>query len=243
MAPRRDAELGTVLGVWGHPDDETYLCAGLMAAAVDAGRRVVCVTATRGERGFADEDPRTVEERKALRTRELAESLAVIGVSEHIFLDYPDGGCHLVDDGEAVGRLAEITREVRPDTVLTFDTDGGTGHDDHMAASRWATMAARAAAPEAAVLYSTQTPAWNDRFLSDAPIDQIMVKDIPLPATPEEHLALWYRLDDEMVDRKVAALLCQASQTAGLRDAVGAEHYRELVRDEFYRAATEGDWV
>ena len=48
------AGLGTVLGVWAHPDDEAYLAGGLMAAAVDAGARVVCVTATRGERGTPD---------------------------------------------------------------------------------------------------------------------------------------------------------------------------------------------
>ena len=37
------AELGTILSVWAHPDDETYLAGGVMAAAVDAGQRVVCV--------------------------------------------------------------------------------------------------------------------------------------------------------------------------------------------------------
>ena len=49
-------ELGTVLGVWAHPDDETYLSAGLMAQAVRDGDRVVCITATRGEGGSLDEE-------------------------------------------------------------------------------------------------------------------------------------------------------------------------------------------
>ena len=30
--------LGTILSVWAHPDDETYLAGGIMAAAADAGR-------------------------------------------------------------------------------------------------------------------------------------------------------------------------------------------------------------
>ena len=47
--------LGTMLGVWAHPDDETYLAAGLMAVGVRQGNRVVCVTATRGEEGSWDE--------------------------------------------------------------------------------------------------------------------------------------------------------------------------------------------
>src|SRR3712207_8836986 len=38
------AELGTVLGIWAHPDDEAYLSGGLMALARDGGSRVACVT-------------------------------------------------------------------------------------------------------------------------------------------------------------------------------------------------------
>ena len=33
---RRVGALGRVLGVWAHPDDETYLASGLLAAAADA---------------------------------------------------------------------------------------------------------------------------------------------------------------------------------------------------------------
>src|SRR5688572_4360145 len=45
---------GTVLSVWAHPDDETYLAGAIMADAVRGGSRVVCVTATRGELGSSD---------------------------------------------------------------------------------------------------------------------------------------------------------------------------------------------
>ena len=49
-------DLGTLLGIWAHPDDDIYLTAGLMAQAVRDGRRVVRVTATRGEGGSLDEE-------------------------------------------------------------------------------------------------------------------------------------------------------------------------------------------
>ena len=48
--------LGTILGVWAHPDDDIYLSAGLMAVAAAAGERVVDVTATRGEGGSMDDE-------------------------------------------------------------------------------------------------------------------------------------------------------------------------------------------
>ena len=44
----------TMLSIWAHPDDETFLAAGIMAAAVDRGDRVVCVSATAGELGLPD---------------------------------------------------------------------------------------------------------------------------------------------------------------------------------------------
>ena len=49
------AALGTILSIWAHPDDETYLAGGVMAAA-DRGQRVVCVSATAGEHGTDDPD-------------------------------------------------------------------------------------------------------------------------------------------------------------------------------------------
>ena len=137
-------DLGSILGIWGHPDDEAWLSAGLMMQAVAAGDRVVCVTATKGEAGFPADDPRSVSERMAIRESELAACLSILGVTEHRWLGYGNGECALVPDEEAVATLAEIIDDVRPDTVLTFGPDGGTGHSDHIAACRWTTQAVAA---------------------------------------------------------------------------------------------------
>src|SRR6185369_6083877 len=111
--------LGTILSVWAHPDDETYECGGLMARAVRNGSRVVCVTATRGELGSPDEARWPPGAPLAdVRTKELEVALAVLGVTEHHWLDYPDGGCAAADQDEATGRVAELMAEVQPDTVL-----------------------------------------------------------------------------------------------------------------------------
>ena len=76
------AGLGTVLGIWAHPDDEAYLSGGLMAMARDIGSRVVCVTATRGELGTPDPETWPPQRLAAERTVELASCLEVLGVSE-----------------------------------------------------------------------------------------------------------------------------------------------------------------
>jgi LmbE family N-acetylglucosaminyl deacetylase len=187
--------LGTVLMVWAHPDDETYLVGGLSAALTDAGQRVVCVTATRGEAGGDAADLAEI------RTAELDVALAMLGVDEHRWLDYPDGGCAVVDDITAAARIRAVVDEVRPDTVVTFGPDGFTGHPDHQAVSRWVDLA---------------VASYDVRLLH---------------AVAREH-RVDPSLDEELLDRKVAALLAQESQTAGLVAAVGLARFRAWVATE-----------
>ena len=132
--------LGTILSIWAHPDDETYLAGGTMAAARDHGQRVVCVTATAGELGT--DDPQTWPPNRLDRVRrwEAAAAMAVLGVDEHLVLGYPDGGLDF-DDREAIARIGRLIDEVRPDTILTFGIDGMTFHPDHVAVHHWVTAA------------------------------------------------------------------------------------------------------
>src|SRR5262245_11536659 len=113
------AGLGTILSLWAHPDDETYLAAGVMAAAIDGGHRVVCVSATAGEHGTPHPDVWPPDRLGRIRQWEAAAAMAVLGVTEHRFLGLPDGGLADRDDEgiEVVGRLLD---ELRPDTILTF---------------------------------------------------------------------------------------------------------------------------
>ena len=190
------AELGTVVGVWGHPDDEAYLSGGIMAAASDAGQRVVCVTATRGEAGFPDDDRRSLDERMALREKELRVCLDILGVTEHRWMGYRDGGCDQVALDEPVQTLCDLFAEVQPDTILTFGTDGGTGHVDHIAVSRWTTLAFRRWAPQSArLLYSALTPRWVAEWMTATEMDQIMMVEGMQPETTDESdLAAWITL-------------------------------------------------
>jgi LmbE family N-acetylglucosaminyl deacetylase len=245
MIVERGSELGTVLGVWGHPDDEAYLSAGIMADAVRAGRRVVCMTATRGEAGFAPDDPRSIAERSAVREGEMAACLGILGVEEHRWLAYADGTCHEVPLEEAVRRLLEIFDEVQPDTILTFGPEGQTGHVDHVAASRWTTEAFRRSGEGSArLLYATQTPAWNEAVADVIDLDQIMmVEGMQPPSTEESGLAVWVQLAGAALDQKVAALRSQASQVEPLYQQIGDELFRLVVRDEYFREPEPSDWL
>lgn len=242
--------LGTILGVWAHPDDEAWLSAGLMATATDDDRRVVCVTATKGEAGFADHDTRSIAERKALRTSECAACLEILGVTEHHWFDYPDGSCHLVDPVEPIAKLTALIEEIQPDTVLTFGPDGMTGHDDHTTVSRWTTKALRRAATSATgarsparLLYATKTTDWNRRFSEYIdPAEIMMVEGMEPPQVNVEALAVSFRAEGQLLDRKLQALRAQASQTESLYQMVGEIAFRELIADEFFRNANPDEW-
>ncbi|MBM9467017.1 PIG-L deacetylase family protein [Nakamurella leprariae] len=242
MAPDLTGDLGDVLGVFAHPDDEAYLAAGLLARAVDAGRRVTCITATRGEAGFGVDDPRPPADRAAVRTTELAACLAILGVTDHRWFDYPDGGCAGVDDAEAADRIAAVVREVRPDTVLTFGPDGGTGHPDHVAVCRWTTLALSTLADPPRLLHGTKTRRWTQEvFGGTAPAGVMMVDGLEPERVDEADLAVWFTCDDELLDRKIAALRAQASQVEPFIAAVGLPTYRAFNREEFFRAPTAAD--
>ncbi len=214
-------DLGTLLTVWAHPDDETYLVGGLSAALTDAGQRVVCVTATRGEAGGEEADL------AAIRTAELEAALAVLGVTEHHWLDYPDGGCARVDAEQAAARIRAVLDDVRPDTVVTFGPDGYTGHPDHQAVSRWVDLAVRGTGVR--LLHAV---AQEHRV--DPGLDQDHnVFELGWPRVcADDEIDVLLRLDGTLLDRKVAALLLQESQTGGLVAAVGPARFRAWVATE-----------
>jgi len=226
-------DLGTILGVWAHPDDEGYLSAGLMTASVAAGRRVVCVTATRGE--AADPERWPPAELADIRTNELKNALDILGVVEHHWLDYPDGGCHEVDPEEPVALLAALIDDVQPDTVLTFGPDGMTGHPDHIAVSDWTAAAVQRANHRADLFFATKTAEWADAFEQIGNDLGVMMGADQLPRTPPNELAIHYVMPDDVLDRKEAAMVAQESQSAELRNAMGVARYREVLREEPFR--------
>ncbi|MDN5919108.1 MAG: PIG-L family deacetylase [Pseudonocardia sp.] len=242
--------LGTVLGVWAHPDDELYLSGGVLAAAVAAGRRVVVVTATRGEHGTDDPDRWPPDRLAAERSREIVASLTALDPYldriEHRFLGDARGLCHLdgalvADPGdETVDELAAIVAEVAPDTVLTFGPDGITGHRDHRAVSAWTDRALDRMPTAPRLLHAVVTESWVRAFAEFLePMDDAGDAFAPCP---REELVVDFELAGELLDRKVAALRAQATQTAGLEAAAGADRYRASVAGEYFRPAPGRSW-
>ena len=135
------------MSIQAHPDDQDFTVAGTLAKWAKAGCKVISVLITSGDSGSNDVT-KGVEYKPvlaSLREAEQQAANAVLGITETVFLHYPDG--------ELVASLAlrkELTRLIRiykPDVVVSGDPSGWfygneyINHPDHRAAAEAATYA------------------------------------------------------------------------------------------------------
>jgi N-acetyl-1-D-myo-inositol-2-amino-2-deoxy-alpha-D-glucopyranoside deacetylase len=166
--------------VHAHPDDESIGTGATMAKYAAQGAGVTLVTCTLGELGEIippdlaylgwDKENRLGE----YRIGELAAACAALGVTDHRFLGGPgrwhdsgmmgtpsndwDGAFWRADVDEAARALLEIITDVRPQVLVTYDSNGFYGHPDHIQAHRAAWRAFELADGLVAKFYATATP-------------------------------------------------------------------------------------
>lgn len=229
--------IGTLLGIWAHPDDEAYLSAGLMATVRGSGSRVAVVTATRGELGTDDPAGCPPEQLARLRERELRESLDIVDVREHAWLGHRDGELPEIPHAHGVDQIGRIIRRVRPDTIVTFGPEGMTGHPDHRTISSWVTDAWRSTGSHGALWYATLSSEFHAAWgpLNDE-VGLLFAGSAP-PMNPTSELVAQVHCTDDLLTRKNRALLAHASQTRPLENLVGAEVYRDWWATESFVAA------
>jgi LmbE family N-acetylglucosaminyl deacetylase len=233
------ADLGTVLTLVAHPDDETYLAAGVMAAASALGQRVVSASASAGELGTDDPQGWPPHRLAAVRRLESAAAMAVLGVREHHVGTLPDGGLdrHTAEGEAWVGGLIDA---VQPDTILTFGPDGATGHPDHVAVHRWVTEAWEQRLCAARLLYATTTAEHLDEFGEQYEAWGVYMTDERPSGVPARELALHLVLDGPALDRKLVALRAMATQTSGIVSQLELPGYARLVAEEAFVDARVG---
>jgi LmbE family N-acetylglucosaminyl deacetylase len=148
----------TLVALLAHADDETA-ASPVLARYAREGVRVHMVIATDGSGGSGSQNylerSSTGPVGDALvkaRADEARCAAAALGVQEPVLLSFPDGklGDYL-GDRTLMTRLTEqiATRiaQLRPDVVVTWGPDGGTGHPDHRMMSNIATQLLRTGAP------------------------------------------------------------------------------------------------
>ncbi len=133
------------LGLYAHPDDETFCSGGTFARYAQQGAEIMVISATRGQAGqIRDASVATRRTIGQVREQELRAAMRELGVEDVRFLDYRDSGMAGTPENDHPDSLAQaepmevamdltaLMQEIYPDVVLTWDPNGGYGHPDHV---------------------------------------------------------------------------------------------------------------
>lgn len=224
MPPSSSASRPSLLGVFGHPDDESLLAGGVLAQNAAAGAGTAVVTAT-----WAPESH---------RAGELADALDILGAGRPRMLGFADaripdsapGRPRLCDAPleEVAGLIVEHIRSVRPQVVVTHDAYGQlTGHPDHLRTHQATLLAFHAAGLQH--LYPQAGDPWQPDALYAATHPDSGVGELSALLTrvgkkvlsvPDIHITETVDVSDSK-ERKVAAILAHRSEAARERPLPG----------------------
>ena len=191
-----------VLVVTAHPDDVDFGAAGSVAMWTDAGVEVTYCIVTDGEAGGAD---RSVARHVMAETRRAEQTAAAkaVGVTDLVFLGYPDGRVEATLDLRR--DLSRVIRQVRPDRVVTQSPDRNyqriyASHPDHLAAGEAALCA---------VYPDARNPFAHVELLEDEGLEPWSVPEVWLMAAtnPDRFVDI-----TDVVERKLDALRSHVSQ-------------------------------
>ena len=125
-----------VVGVFAHPDDESYWAGGILAWCAQQGARVHVICLTHGELWVAWMASKKNLESTRLpdRLAELRRACQILGVEPPTIFDFGDGQLDRIWHTK-VGLLAGVLGDLQPHIVITMGQDGVYGHRDHIACS------------------------------------------------------------------------------------------------------------
>lgn len=213
-----------------HPDDSEFGVAGTIARWTAQGKKVVYVVCTNGDKGTSDRSIKPEELAKIREQEELA-AARTLGVTEVVFLGYPDQGLEDCDDFRK--NLVRQIRRFKPEVVVTASPYRKyMWHRDHRITGQ--------VALDAVFPYARDHLAYPD--LLEEGLEPHKVREVWLWAEEEPNL----RLDvTDTFETKLKALGCHKSQVGEippemrqrLRDwaEVNAEGEDFELGEAFYR--------
>ena len=186
-----------IMVIAAHPDDAEFGSAGSVAQWTREGRRVVYVVCTSGDKGTEDPDI-TPQQLAKIREKEQTAAAAVLGVSDVVFLRYPDQG--LEDTPDFRKTIVRQIRTYKPEMIVTPDPYRRyIWHRDHRITGQ-VTL-------DAVFPYARNLPAYPD--LIEEGLMPHKVQKILFFGAEDVNL----RIDiTETFDLKLAALRCHKSQ-------------------------------
>jgi LmbE family N-acetylglucosaminyl deacetylase len=122
-----------VVGVFAHPDDEAFGPSGTLAQFANQGREVYIICVTHGDAGENHSDK--THDLSTIREDELRASAKELGVKDIFFLNFKDGTLSNNIYHTVANALQKKLEELQPETIITLENHGISGHLDHIAVS------------------------------------------------------------------------------------------------------------
>lgn len=147
-----------------HPDDEVLGCGGLLCRMAEAGSTVNVAIFTRGERARDDSGPDddSLQDLTVRRMQESRNAAAVLGLSDPVFLDWPDRG---VRYGEPlIAAIQQMLDGQKPQALILPSLS--EPHPDHQAIALAGLAAARRSQyPQTLLFYEVGAPLYSNTLL------------------------------------------------------------------------------
>jgi LmbE family N-acetylglucosaminyl deacetylase len=200
-----------VLAIGAHPDDIEIGCGGTIRLLADQGHEIKFIIVTSGEEGSLNFDK---EQLRQNRKSEAKKSGAILGASDVLFFDEPDG---LMQATKATKvNLVRIIREFKPEVVFIHSSQDC--FPDHQVVSQLSKSSIQAASG----------PWYGDAGLNPHNVRNVFGFEVwNSIQSPQMSVNI-----ESSIDRKIQALNCHASQMENVNyvGAVqGLNEYRGAV--------------
>lgn len=126
---QRQKSKKTLVAIFAHPDDEAFGPAGTIAKLAKT-HDVYLICATRGEAGMGP-----TEKLAQVRSKELRTSAKILGVKKVYFLGFTDGSLSNNLYHKIASKVEKIFKDLEPETIITHEPKGISGHIDHITIS------------------------------------------------------------------------------------------------------------
>ncbi len=209
--------------IFAHPDDEAFGPSGTIAKFAQEGEvSLICVTDgndhTNGTKGLSD-----------IRKGELKKSASILGVKRVYFLGFPDGElCNNIYH-KIVKKIQKVLDVIKPDTLITFEPRGVSGHIDHIFCSMISSYIFRETKHIKKLLYFC-IPKLSSNFMKDYFIY------FP-PGYSKKEVDLIINVS-EFWDLKIKSLKCHQSQKKDVDEMLGfmklAKFFKFFPREEYF---------
>lgn len=155
----------TIVGVFAHPDDESFGPGGTLAKLAKKYEiHTICVTG--GDKG-QNARKRTTRNLSVIRREEYGQAAKILGIKRVHCLKFKDGTLSNNLYHDVAKRIEKVVKKLKPEILITFEPKGVSGHIDHIAVSMITTYIFKRNKSIKTLMYYCMLDKRREKYLDD----------------------------------------------------------------------------